>query len=126
MAQVLDPEKDRLIRRMDQSRLVLGHEVDHLQQRISSLKSRLDVPSRVMDSINARPSAWFASSLGVGFLATRLFRRKEVTVSQKPKRGIVALILAALFSIAKVPLKELLIAELTRRVLPAAAARRTR
>jgi len=87
-----------LIRSGDVARSVLTGEV-------ASLKAKLDVPSRVRNSLRGHPSVWLLGSAAAGLVASMLFRRKSAPVVKK-SRGlpwkIIALLLTVVRPMAKV------------------------
>lgn len=48
----------------------------HLLAEATSLRSKLDVPTRMKSSLKAKPTQWLAGSLASGFIASFLLRRK--------------------------------------------------
>ncbi len=60
----------RLIRTSEAAREVLGSE-------IRELKHKLDVPSRVKDSLRSHPTRWLGGSVVAGMATSLLFRRKS-------------------------------------------------
>ena len=63
------PEIERLIRISDVARTRLNHDV-------AAFRSTLDVPSRLRTSLMTNPTKWLLGSLGSGFVASLLLRRK--------------------------------------------------
>lgn len=60
----------RLVRESDTARGVIGSE-------IRNLKYKLDVPSRLKDSLRSHPSGWVGGSVVAGLAASLLFRKKS-------------------------------------------------
>ena len=87
-----DAEIQRLIRLSQASRRFLEAEV-------TVLKDRLDVPSRIRDSLKQHPSAWMAGSMVSGLFASALFRRKA-PATKKP-RGVPAILLGLTLTAAR-------------------------
>lgn len=74
-------EIQRLIRLSEAARSRLGSEV-------AILRHRLDVPSRLKDSLRQHPAGWLLGSLASGLAASLVFRRKPS--APKKRRGIPA------------------------------------
>jgi hypothetical protein len=101
------PELADLILRIESSRGDLGGHV-------RKLKRKLDVPSRVRHSVASSPLAWFGGSLGVGFLSSRILRKKR---SKERKRGgFFGFLFAALMTLVKPSIKGFLLGEIQRRL----------
>lgn len=100
------PEVAELIQRIENSRGSLG-------EHVAQLKRKIDVPSRIKHSIFDRPTAWFGGSLGVGFVASRLLRRKPKKAARKG--GLIALLFSTLLTLLKPAVKGMILAELQRR-----------
>ena len=83
----------RLIRTSEQARAVLGSE-------IRAAKHRLDVPSRVKDSLRSHPTGWLGGSAVAGLAASLLFRRKP-KVEKVKKKGLIGLVLTLLLAAAR-------------------------
>jgi hypothetical protein len=87
-----NPEIQRLIRLSEASRSCLEFEVVALQH-------KLDVPSRIRDSLREHPSTWLAGSLVSGLAASLMFRRKPVV--EKKRRGIAGVLLGLTLTAAR-------------------------
>jgi hypothetical protein len=77
-----------LVRQSEAARSALSS--DFLQ-----LRQRIDVPSRLRDSLKANPTGWLVGALSSGFVASTMFRRKAATPSgllQKKRSLPVALL----------------------------------
>lgn len=94
---VKHPEILRLIRLSNASRSCLAAEA-------AVFRRRLDVPSRVRESLGRHPLAWLLGSLGSGLAASLLFRRKPA-ITGKSSRGIKSTLLGLAFKTAR-PLLE--------------------
>lgn len=84
---------ERLIRSGEIARSVLTAEV-------ASFKAKLDVPSRVRNSLRGHPTGWLLGSAVSGLLASLLFRRKPAPVAKKP-RGLPWKFLALLLTVVR-------------------------
>ncbi|MGB6223392.1 hypothetical protein [Haloferula sp.] len=101
------PEIAELIRRIEGSR-------GSVETQVAQLRRTLDIPSRIKHSVSHNPLAWFGSSMGVGLLASRVFRRRK---KAKPKaKGIIGLLTAALLTMIKPAIRGLIVGELQRRL----------
>lgn len=98
-----------MIRLSAASRRCLGREA-------SALRQRLDVPTRVLQSLRHHPAAWLAGSLLTGFAATLVFRRKPA--APKRTRGLRGLALALALSAVR-PVVKAWIGERLKQVLAA-------
>lgn len=87
-----NPEILRLIELAEQSRALLDAEA-------SRLRERLDVPSRLRQSLKQSPSSWLFGSMATGLAASFLLRRKPA--SEKRRRGIPATLLGLTLTAAK-------------------------
>lgn len=96
MASQSQGQTDALIARIAASRQALGAD-------LTRFRRRLDFPSRVKDSILSKPMAWFGGSLGAGFIASSLLKkRRRVTPAEKvAKRGFWGLVLGGLFTLVR-------------------------
>lgn len=101
------PEVAELIRRIENSRA-------SVETHVVQLKRSLDVPSRLKQSVTSSPLAWFGGSLGVGVIASRIFRRKPKKAESKSK-GITGLLLTTLLTLIKPAIRGILMSELQRR-----------
>jgi hypothetical protein len=70
-----------------------------LETEATSLKNRLDVPSRVRESLKRNPSTWMAGSMVSGLAASLLFRRRPAAV--KKTRGLPAILLGLTLTAAR-------------------------
>lgn len=73
-------EIQRLIDTSAAARTTLGSE-------IHTLKHKLDVPSRVKDSLRSHPTGWLGGSLVAGMAGSLLFRRKSKREKPVKKKG---------------------------------------
>jgi hypothetical protein len=90
-------ELQRLISLSAAARSCLGNEA-------ATLKRRLDVASRVRDSLKQNPTGWLFGSLGSGLAAGLMFRRRPALQQAKPKTipaAVLGLTLNAVRPIAK-------------------------
>lgn len=95
MASQPQGQTDALIARIASSRVALAAD-------LADLRRRLDVPSRVKDSILSKPLAWFGGSLGAGFVASTLLKKRRATPVEKvAKRGFWGVVLGGLFTLAR-------------------------
>lgn len=113
MASQSEGQTTLLIERIEASRASLGGN-------LLVLRRRLDVPARVKDSIASKPMAWFGGSLGVGLLASLLFKRPRATVRpERPRRGWMGLMLGGAMTLARPALQSWALRELQNRfVIP--------
>jgi hypothetical protein len=105
---ITHPEILRLIRLSDASRACLSAEA-------AILRRRLDVPSRIRESLKKHPSAWLLGSLGSGLAASLLLRRKPAT-THKNHRGIKSTLLGLAFTAASPLLKAWLLGQVKNRL----------
>lgn len=98
------PEILKLIRLSDASR-------SRLESDAATLRHRLDVPARLLTSLKTHPSAWLLGSLGSGFAASLLFRRKPA-MPEKKHRGIKSALLGMAIAAARPLLKTWLTGQL--------------
>lgn len=91
-----DPEIRRLIELSASSRQSLANEA-------AALRHKLDVPSRVRESLRENPTTWMAGSLVSGLAASLLFRSKPAPV--KKRRGFPAAVLGLTLTAARPLLK---------------------
>jgi hypothetical protein len=94
-------ELAELIRCSDAARFQIG-------QAHAQLRRKLDVPLRMRDSLRASPLKWLGGSLGVGFVASLLFKSRGRESKHEPvkrHRGWFVGLLLMLFSLAKPALK---------------------
>jgi hypothetical protein len=85
-----NPEIEQLIRLSASARSSLGHEM-------SALKHRIDVPSRIRDSLKNHRAGWLLGSLASGLTASMFFQRKP-TNEKKSHRGLPLTLLSITFS----------------------------
>ena len=107
MAPQSQGQAEALIARIAASRVALAAD-------LAGLRRRLDVPARVKDSILSKPLAWLGGSLGAGFLASSIFRRRRPK-AEKAKRGLLGLALGGLISLARPALQNWALQEARRR-----------
>jgi hypothetical protein len=91
-----DPEIRRLIELSARSRQFLENEA-------AALRHKLDVPSRVRESLRENPTKWMAGSLVSGIAASLLFRNKPAPL--KKRRGFPAAVLGLTLTAARPLLK---------------------
>lgn len=91
-----NPEIERLIELSEISRRFLENEATHLRQ-------KLDLPSRLRDSLREHPSKWLAGSLVSGLAASFLFRSRPAPI--KKRRGIPATVVGLTLTAARPLLK---------------------
>ncbi|MBC8127423.1 MAG: hypothetical protein H8M99_09825 [Gloeobacteraceae cyanobacterium ES-bin-144] len=78
-----NPEIAHLLQISEEARACLDFEM-------TELKRRLDVPSRVRDSLKANPKAWLLGSAATGLIGSMIFQRKPSP--EKKRRGIAGLL----------------------------------
>lgn len=84
-----------LIRSSEAARAVLGTE-------IHALKYKLDVPSRLRDSLKNHPSGWLGGSLVAGMAGSLLFRRKSKRQkAEVKKKGVMGVLLGLALAAAR-------------------------
>jgi hypothetical protein len=91
-------ELQRLISLSAAARRCLGNEA-------AALKQRLDVPSRVRNSLKQNPTGWLLGSLGSGLAASMVFSRKPAPSERKSRSlpsAVLGLTLTAIRPLAKV------------------------
>ena len=71
-------ELQDLVRKSEAARLEIG-------RARQALKRKLDVPSRIKESLKAQPTKWIGGSILVGFVASVLFRPREKKVRRERK-----------------------------------------
>ncbi|MEI6176543.1 MAG: hypothetical protein WCS43_06595 [Verrucomicrobiota bacterium] len=101
---VKHPEILRLIRQSEASRSCLAAEA-------AVFRRKLDVPSRVRESLGRHPLAWLLGSVGSGLAASLLFHRKPA-VTGKSSRGIKSALFGLAFKTARPLLEAWLIGRL--------------
>ena len=94
MAYQSQGQAEALIARIAASRVALATD-------LAGIRRKLDVPTRVKDSILSKPLAWFGGSLGAGFLANTFLKRKRVPPAEKAKRGLLSILLGGAFTLAR-------------------------
>lgn len=91
-------EIERLIQTSHAARCFLDAEA-------TSLRQRLDFPTRIRSSVKHHPTGWLAGFLASGLAAGLMFRRKPVVVDQKRRSlpaAFLGLTLTAVRPVAKV------------------------
>jgi hypothetical protein len=106
------PEILRLVRLAEQSRALLGEEAERLRQ-------KLDVPTRVRESLRHHPGSWMFGSMATGLAASLIFRRRSAE-SPKKRRGIPATLLGLTLTAAR-PLAKVWLADQAKRWLSSSA-----
>ena len=103
-------ELEALTARIAASRASLGAHA-------AGLRERLDFPARIRssitDSIRRHPLAVIGGTIGLGFIATRLFRRPRTARSPKP--GLGSLAFTTILALVKPALLNYLTREIQRR-----------
>lgn len=94
---VKNPEILHLLRQSEASRTSLAAEM-------ARIRHRLDVPTRVTESLKNHPLAWLLGSLGSGLAVSLFFRRKPAIIRQSG-RGLKSALLGYAFTAAR-PLLE--------------------
>ncbi|MCU0796416.1 MAG: hypothetical protein MUF31_10820 [Akkermansiaceae bacterium] len=112
---------ETLIARLAASRTELGHHA-------AGIRERIDVPKRIQrsvtDSIRSHPLVLFGGTLGLGFIASRIFRRSKPAKSQASTgSGIKGLVLTTAIALIKPALIRFVTQELQRRFLPSSTPR---
>lgn len=102
---VVPDEIRLLIRRSQAARVRLGTD-------LAELKQRIDVPSRIRQSLVANPAGWIGGGLLAGLLASLSFRRSKPAAPKK-RSGITGFALTAAGTLAKPLLKAWLSGRLT-------------
>jgi hypothetical protein len=103
-----------IIARLDAARATLGAEVREVRQ-------RLDVRTRLRQSVLTRPLVWLGGSAAVGLAASLLLRRRSrpAKVEKVEKeRGIFGFLLGSAFSLARPALQAWAMKELRNRFAP--------
>ncbi|QJE95418.1 hypothetical protein [Luteolibacter luteus] len=108
MASQSQGQAEALIARIAASRVALAAD-------LAEVRRRLDVPTRMKESILSKPLAWFGGSLGAGFLASALLKKKRVPPAEKAKRGFLAVVLGGLFTMARPALQNWALQEARKR-----------
>ena len=106
------PEILRLVHLAEQSRALLGEEASRLRQ-------KLDLPSRMRDSLRNHPSSWLFGSLATGLAASFAFRRRPAATVKK-RRGIPATLLGLTLTAAR-PIAKVWLAGQAKRWLAASS-----
>lgn len=107
MASQSQGQAEALIARIAASRVALAAD-------LSELRRRFDIPARVKDSILSKPLAWFGGSLGAGFLASSIFKRRR-PAAEKAKKGLLGLVLGGALTLARPALQNWAMQEARRR-----------
>jgi hypothetical protein len=95
MASSKERDLETLIARISASRGAVARD-------IARLRHRLDVPSRVKESVLSKPLAWLGGSLGAGFLTSLLLkRRRRVKTETVVKKGLWSVLLGGAFTLAR-------------------------
>mgnify|MGYP003576360052 CR=1 FL=1 len=95
MASQSQGQTEALIARIAASRVALAAD-------LADVRRRLVVPSRGEGSNLSKPLAWFGGSLGAGFVASALFKRKKhVPTAEKAKRGFLGVVIGGLFTLLR-------------------------
>lgn len=116
-------ELGELIRRSEVARLQLG-------QAHRQLKRKLDIPSRIQESLKSNPTKWLGGSLVTGFMGSFLFKSKskkpkQADASLRKERGLVLGLLVMLFTLVK-PAAKIYATKLLKDYLQKQLSRRTR
>jgi hypothetical protein len=115
-------EIQRLIHSSDAARHYLNREASLLQH-------RLDIPSRLKDSLKSNPTGWMVGSLASGLSLNMLFRKK--TAPAEPKKNstrstIPSFIVSAARPLVKIWLADQIKSYLSNRLNPPAQTQRPR
>jgi hypothetical protein len=85
---------EQLIRLGDAARVCLNAEA-------LALKQRLDVPSRIRDSLKTNPTGWLVGSLASGFVASLFLRRSRPVARETKQRGLLLTLLGLALTAAR-------------------------
>ena len=77
---------------------------DRLSVDVSEFKHRIDIPSRLKDSLDRNPIGWIGGGLAVGLLASMTLRR-SAPAAPKRKSGLVGLAITVAGTLARPLLK---------------------
>jgi hypothetical protein len=88
---------------------------ERLSVDIAEFKHRIDVPSRIRNSLNANPAGWIGGGLVAGLLASLAMRRQK-PAPEKKRIGFSGLALTAAGALARPLLKAWLTGKLTHAV----------
>lgn len=77
---------------------------DRLSVDISEFKHRIDIPSRLKESLDRNPIGWIGGGLAAGLLASMTLRRSAPAVPKR-KSGLVGLALTVAGTLARPLLK---------------------
>jgi hypothetical protein len=95
MAAPKERDLQTLIARIAASRGAVARDIAHLRR-------RLDVPSRVKESVLSRPLAWLGGSLGAGFLTSMVLKRRRPTKTEEVvKKSLWTVLLGGAFTLAR-------------------------
>lgn len=78
---------------------------ERLSVDLSEFKHRLDVPSRLKDSLQSNPTGWIGGGLVAGLLASLAIRKGRPAPEKKRRSGITGLALTAAGAVARPMLK---------------------
>ncbi|MFT4177453.1 MAG: hypothetical protein QM627_12470 [Luteolibacter sp.] len=92
------PDLQQLIRLAEASR-------SQLHRDVVQLRRKLDVPARVRSSLKEKPLNWLTGSVGAGFVASFLLRRKNrrplPVVNASKRKGFLLTLLGLGFTVAQ-------------------------
>ncbi len=96
MASSKERDLEILIARIAASRGAVARDIAHLRR-------RLDVPSRVKESILSKPLAWLGGSLGAGLLTSLILkrRRRPAKTEAVVKKSLWTVLLGGAFTLAR-------------------------
>lgn len=96
MASSKERDLETLIARIAASRGAVARDIAHLRR-------RLDVPSRVKESILSKPLAWLGGSLGAGLLTSLILkrRRRPAKTEAVVKKSLWTVLLGGAFTLAR-------------------------
>jgi hypothetical protein len=95
MASPQERDLETLIARIAASRGAVAHDIAHLRR-------RLDVPSRIKESVLSKPLAWLGGSLGAGFVTSLLLKRRRPPKTEAVvKKSLWAVLLGGAFTLAR-------------------------
>ena len=96
MASSKERDLEILIARIAASRGAVARDIAHLRR-------RLDVPSRVKESILSKPLAWLGGSLGAGLLTSLILkrRRRPAKTEAVVKKSLWTVLVGGAFTLAR-------------------------
>lgn len=97
MASSQERDIEALISRIARSRGEVARDLAHLRR-------RLDVKSRVKESVLSKPLAWLGGSLGAGFLTSMVLKKRRhrpAKTEEVVKKSLWTVLLGGLFTLAR-------------------------